>query len=104
MFYLLGIPLAIAGAKLLHDEVKYTSMDARTPKAANNVSLQYKQIDEHFIDILRYSGAKCDVKKIGHNKYDIRNVKKGQYGGMEKYLAEKGYFPQAINYAKKQFE
>ena len=104
MFYLLGIPLAIAGAKLLHDDVKYASMDLRTPKAAYNVSLQYKQIDEHFIDILRYSGAKCEVKKIGHNKYDIRNVKKGQYGGMEKYLAEKGYFPQAINYAKKQFD
>ena len=104
MLYLLGIPLAIAGAKLLHDDIKYTSADLRTPKAAYNVSLQYKQIDEHFIDILRYSGAKCDIKQIGYNKFDIRNVKRGQYGGMEKYLAEKGYFPQSINYAKEQFD
>jgi len=104
MLYLLGIPLAIAGMKILHDDIKYTSMDLRTPKAAHNLSLQYKQIDEHYIDILRYGGAKCDIKQIGHNKYDIKNVKRGQYGGMEKYLAEKGYFPQAINYAKKQFD
>lgn len=102
--FLLGIPIAIIGAKILHDDVKYTKMDLKNPQGAMNLDKQYEQINKHFIDIVQYSGAKCDIKKIGYDKYEIRNVKKGEYGGMVKYLAEKGYYPQAIDYAKKQFD
>lgn len=102
-FFLLGIPIAIIGAKILHDDVKYTSMDSKIQKASYDITMQYKQINEDFINILQYSGAKCDIKKKTYG-YDISNVKKGQYGGMERYLAEKGYFPQAITYAKNKFD
>lgn len=101
--FLLGIPLAMIGAKMLHDDVKYTTMDLKIPKASHNLNTQYMQIDENFAEILQYSGAKCDVKKKAYG-YDIKNVKKGQYGGMERYLAEKGYFAQAITYAKNRFD
>ncbi len=104
VLYLLGIPLAIAGAKILHDNIKYTSMDLRINKASSDLNTQYKQIEKNFVDILRYSGASCDIKSKGYDEYEIKNVQKGQYGGMEKYLAEKGYYPQAINHAKKLFD
>lgn len=63
VLYLLGIPLAIAAAKMLHDDVKYTAMDLRIDTASSDVNIQYKQIEKNFVDILRYSGARCDIKK-----------------------------------------
>ncbi len=104
VLYLLGIPLAIAAAKMLHDDVKYTAMDLRIDTASSDVNIQYKQIEKNFVDILRYSGARCDIKKKGYNDYEIKNVQKGQYGGMERYLGEKGFYPEAINHAKKLFD
>lgn len=101
--FLLGIPIAIMGAKVLHDDIKYTSMDANIQKASYNITKQYQQIEKDFVNILQYSGAKCNIKRKA-NGYEISNVKKGQYGGLERYLAEKGYFPQAINYAKNRFD
>lgn len=102
--YLLGIPLAIASAKLLHDDVKYTAMNLRIDNASHDVNVQYRQIEENFVDILKYSGANCDFKKISYGDYEIKNVQKGQYGGMERYLAEKGFYSEAIDYAKKLFD
>lgn len=102
--FLLGIPVAIIGAKILHDDIKYTSMDIKNPKGSQSLSQQYQQIDKNFVNIVDYSGAVCDIKKIGYEKYEIKNVKQGQYGGMERYLAEKGYYPQAIQYAKRKFD
>ena len=104
MLYLLGIPLAIAGAKILHDDIKYTAMDLRIDNASIDLDTQYKQIEENFEDILQYSGARCKIKIIGIDRYSISNVQKGQYGGMERYLAEKGFYHEAINYAKKLFD
>ena len=102
--FLLGIPLALASAKMLSDDIKYTTTDLKIPKASSNLNTQYKQIEDNFIDIIKYSGAKCQIKTTGYNKYHIDNAIKGEYGGMEKYLAQKGYYPQAINYAKKMFD
>lgn len=104
VLYLLGMPLAIAAAKMLHDDVKYTAMDLRIENASLDVNFQYKQIEKNFVDILKYSGAKCDIKKRVYDNYDIKNVQKGQYGSMERYLAEKGFYPEAINYVKKLFD
>lgn len=102
--FLLGIPLAIAGAKLLHDDIKYTAMNLRINDASIDLDTQYRQIEENFEDILQYSGAQCKIKKRTFDRYDISDVQKGQYGGMERYLAEKGFYPEAINYAKKLFD
>lgn len=102
--FLFGIPIALISAKVLCDDIKYTSMDFKTPKASHQLSQQYKQIDNNFAQILQYSEAKCDIQSIGYNKKKIKNVHKGQYGGMEQYLAEKGYYPQAIQYAKQCFD
>lgn len=102
--FLLGIPLAIVGAKILHDDVKYTTMNLKTDKGALELHKQYEQIDRNFKNILDYSGAKCKFKNIGYDKYEIYDVQKGQYGGMERYLAQKGYYPQAIQYAKDCFD
>lgn len=63
VLYLLGIPLAIAAAKMLHDDVKYTAIDLRIDKASSDVNVQYKQIEKNFADILKYSGARFDIKK-----------------------------------------
>ena len=104
VLYLLGIPIAIAAAKMLHDDVKYTAMDLRINTASSDLNIQYKQIEKNFVDILRYSGARCDIKKKSYDDYEIKNVQKGQYGGMEKYLGEKGFYPEAINHAKKLFD
>lgn len=101
--FLLGIPIALASIKMLKDDVKYTSIDIKVPKASYNLNEQYKQIDNNFANILEYSGAKCTITKKTYGK-DISNVKKGQYGGLERYLAEKGYFIQAIEYAKNRFD
>ena len=102
--FLLGIPCALIGAKILHDDIKYTAMDLRINKASHNLNEQYKQIDNNFVDILQYSGAKCKLKSKGYQNYEIYDIKKGKYGGMEQYLAEKGYYPQAIQYAKNMFD
>ncbi len=102
--FLLGIPLAIVGAKLLHDDIKYTAMNLRINDASIDLDTQYRQIEENFEDILQYSGAQCKIKKRTFDRYDISDVQKGQYGGMERYLAEKGFYPEAINYAKKLFD
>ena len=56
--------------KVLKDDVKYTHMDAKIPRASYNVNEQYKQINEHFADKLDYSGAKCTIKK---RLYSIKN-------------------------------
>lgn len=104
MLYLLGIPLAIAGAKILHDDIKYTAMGLRIDNASIDLDTQYRQIEENFEDILQYSGAQCKIKKRTFDRYDITDIQKGQYGGMERYLAEKGFYPEAINYAKKLFD
>jgi len=104
MLYLLGIPLAIAGAKILHDDIKYTAMGLRIDNASIDLDTQYRQIEENFEDILQYSGAQCKIKKRTFDRYDISDIQKGQYGGMERYLAEKGFYPEAINYAKKLFD
>lgn len=102
--FLLGIPMAIIGAKVLNDNIKYTMMDNQIPKASVSLSEQYNQINQHFGQILDYSGADCDLKKIGYADYEISNVRIGGYGGMERYLAEKGYYPTAIQYAKECFD
>lgn len=101
--FLLGIPLAIASMKVLKEDVKYTKMDNQIPKASYNLNEQYRQINKHFADILEYSGAKCTITKKTYGK-DISNIKKGEYGGLERYLAEKGYFMQVIDYAKNRFD
>ena len=101
--FLLGIPCAIVMAKVLHDDIKYTSTDLKTQKAPRNFSEQCKQIDKDFINILQYCGAKCNIKKIGYDRYEIKDAKKNQYGGMERYLASKGYSLEAIQYAKDKY-
>ena len=50
--FLLGIPLAMASMKVLKEDIKYTKMDNKIPKASYNLNEQYKQINEHFVDIL----------------------------------------------------
>ena len=102
--FLLGVPLAIASGIMLKKDIKYTKMNLKVDKASYSLSEQYKQIDTNFIDILRYSGAKCKIKKIGYEKYEIYDVEKGHYGGMERYLALKGFYPESISYAKRQFD
>ena len=104
MLELFGIGLGFLGIKMLHDNIEYTKMDLKIGKASPDLKTQYKQIDANFREILMYSGAKCDIKKNKDRNYQISNVKKGQYGGMERYLAEKGFYPKAINYAKERFD
>lgn len=101
--FLLGLPLAVIGGAVLLDNIKYTRMDLRIENASPNLNEQYQQIRNHYIDILDYSGAECKIEKIG-DKYKITKLIKGQYGGMERYLAEKGFYPEAINYAKTLFD
>ena len=102
--FLLGIPCAIIGAKMLYDDVKYTSTDLKVKKASISLDEQYRQIDNDFAHILKYCGANCNIKKIGYDKYEIKNAKTHQYGDMERYLALKGYSSNAIQYAKDKFD
>lgn len=97
--FLLGIPLALASAVSIKKDVKYTVKDLRIPQASISLEEQISDIDKHFIDILDYSGATGDIYRNGYQDMRIKNTQYGQYGGLRRYLAEKGYYEEAIKYA-----
>lgn len=101
--FLLGIPMALVGAKILHDDTQQTIRNLRIPKANLYLEEQYNQIDEYLIDIFEYVDAKGDIYYDGMVK-KIKNTENGGYGALEYYLAQKGYRKEAIEYAKKQYD
>lgn len=98
--FLLGIPLGIAGIYSLAKDTSHVARDNRIENANRSIKVQKRQIDKHFVDILKYCNADCDINSFG----EISNVKKGRYGGMEIYLTKKGYKTEAIEYCKKKFD
>lgn len=102
--FLLGIPLAMIGLASLKKDAEYTAVGLRIPDAKADLSDQCRQIDKHFVDILKYCGADCDIKNAGYGINDVKNVKRGRYGTMERYLATKGYRKEAIDYCKERFD
>lgn len=94
--FLLGIPLALANGIILTKDIKYTKLDLKIPKADYELSKQKKQIDEFLFDIFEYVGVEGDIDV--RNKKITNTVYNG-YNGLNKYLAEKGYRKEAIDYA-----
>lgn len=94
--FLLGIPLAIASGVMLSKDVKYTAMNIKIPKASFQLDEQIKQIDEFLFDIFDYVGVEGDIDKKTRT---ITNTEYNGYNGLDRYLAEKGYRKEAIDYA-----
>ena len=95
----LGFGLGILGAITAAKDISYTIRDEKIGKAKRTTIDQKNQIDAHFIDILKCCGAYCKIK--GNN---ISNVERGKYGRMERYLFEKGFKKESIEYCKNKFD
>lgn len=113
MIGLLGIGLGLYGVYELTKEIKTTQQDIRIRNGVGSIYEQKRNIDEYFLDILEYGGAKCkivrDTKRIsqykrGNKHYKIINAQPKGYGGTEIYLMEKGYSKEAIQYFKNKYD
>lgn len=95
-FFLLGIPLAIASGAVLKKDVKYTTLGLKIPTADFHLDAQIKQIEEHLFEIFEYVGVEGD---INIRERTVTNTKYNGYNALDRYLAEKGYRKEAIDYA-----
>lgn len=111
--FLLGVPMAIIGLKMMHNDTKHTINELSIQKPPHSIIEQKKELDESFINIIEYCGVKCDIKaspygkfkKFGvSTKYNIENVQKGEYGTVKTYLFKIGYSQEAINHLTKQLD
>lgn len=112
--FLLGIPLAIMGAKMIYNDARQSFDGIVVPDAPYSTQEQKKEIDKAFKSILRYCGASCDIQRTYNNQYNyiddrnnkilINNLTEKEYGEMEQYLFSKGYNKESIEYCKSKFD
>lgn len=113
MIGLFGMALGLYGAYEMAQNVKTTKQDLSIKQGTGSIYQQKRNIDNSFLDILEYSGAKCKIVrdtsrtsqyKRGNIHYKIIDAQPNEYGGMELYLMQKGYSKEAIEYCKSKFD
>ena len=94
--FLLTIPIALAGGAILKEDVEYTTLGLKIPTASFDLDSQIRQIEEHLFEIFEYVGVEGDINVKGRT---IVNTEYNGYNALDRFLAEKGYRKEAIDYA-----